>query len=164
MLPGINDYVAPNPQMGAPVVFVYNKKMPEEVRNNNKDGSIADVHIAPRVANAYASIGISMGIVAQSANMLGYRTGFGKNFDFKEQPKDSGLVWGELLGVPDEENQITYALGIGYPIEGIEWNQSVDNKVFLSGGPIDWVEKTSPTDYKYSRYSTMERYIKVIRV
>lgn len=164
MLPGVTDHVAPNPQMGAPVVFVYNKKMPEEVRNNNKDGSIADVHISPRVANSYASVGISMGIVAQSANLLGYRTGFGKNFDFKESPKDSGHVWGEMLGIPEEENQITYSLGIGYPIEGLPWNESVNNEEYLTGGPVNWKERTAPRSFRYSRYSTLERDIKVTRI
>ena len=41
--------------------------------------------------------------------MMGYVTGYGKNFGYVEEPKYSQHVWGE---VPDEyadENRLTYS-------------------------------------------------------
>ena len=83
LLPGIKDYVGRNPQMDANILFVFNRKVDEEdIRNNEKDGSVRDPNAASRWDNAFTSIGIASGIVAFSANMMGYVTGYGKNFGY----------------------------------------------------------------------------------
>lgn len=166
MFPGGSDYVARNPQMNAPVLFVYNMKMnTDEVRNNNKDGSVRDPNAASRWDNAYTAVGISSGIVAFSAANLGYNTGYGKNFGYLENP-DSQQIWADELGIPRENNRITYSLGIGYGNEDMQWNESIDNNEFITNGPL--VEnaqiRTMKSDYKYSRMSEIPRNIEVIRI
>lgn len=166
MLPGANDYVARNPQMNAPVLFVYNMKVEHlEVRNNNKDGSVRDPNAASRWDNAYTSVGISSGIVAFSATNLGYNIGYGKNFGYLEQP-DSQKIWGDTLGIDPEHNRLTYSLGIGYGVEGLDHNESVDNKEFITKGPlcVNAEVKQMRSDYKYSKLSETERTIKVFRI
>ena len=110
LLPGIKDYVGRNPQMDANILFVFNRKVDEEdIRNNEKDGSVRDPNASSRWDNAFTSIGIASGIVAFSANMMGYTTGYGKNFGYVEEPKYSQHVWGEVLCVPADENRLTYS-------------------------------------------------------
>ena len=165
MIPGVKDWVSRNPQMGANVLFIYNRKMPtEDIRNNEKDGSFKDANAPSRWNNAYTAIGISSGIVAFSANKLGYTTGYGKNFGFIEQPKESQSIWGEVLGITDDNNRLTYSLGIGFPEEKLEWYQSSNNKEFLAGGPVNYEVRVGAKDHVYSKYSTIDRDIKVIRV
>lgn len=165
MLPGVKDWVTRNPQMGANVLFIFNRKMPSsEIRNNEKDGSFREPNHPHRINNQYTSIGIASGIVAFSASNMGYRTGYGKNFGFIEEPKHSQDVWGEVLGIPKEENHLTYSVGIGYPVEGLAWNESADNKEFLVGGPVDCESRTATCDYRYSQYSKTKRDIKVVKI
>ena len=165
MFPNASDWVARNPQMGANVLFVFNAKMDmQEVRNNHKDGSTRDPNAKSRWDNAYASIGIASGIVAFSANTLGYRTGYSKNFGWIEEPKNSDDAWNEVLGIDKEDSNLIYSLGIGHPVEGMMWNESVNNKEFLAGGPVDPETRTMPTDYKYSKYSLQDRKIKVFKI
>ena len=164
MLPGLKDWVSRNPQMGANVLFIFNRKMDEnDIRNNEKDGSVRDPNASSRWNNAYTSIGIASGIVAFSAAQMGYTIGYGKNFGFIEQPTYSQDVWGEVLGI-EGENRLTYSLGIGYPLEDKQWFESVDNKEYLVGGPVDYEIKSAPKDHVYSKYSEIERTIKVIRI
>lgn len=165
MFPNAKDWVARNPQMGANVLFVYNARMDmQEVRNNHKDGSTRDPHAKSRWDNAYASIGISSGMVALTANMMGYKTGYSKNFGYKEEPVNSDDAWGEILGLDKADNNLIYSLGIGYSREELNWNESFDNNEFLSGGPINYETRTMPTNIKYSKYSTTQRKIKVHRI
>lgn len=166
MLPGIKDYVARNTQMNAPVMFIYNMKMDQNhVRNNNKDGSTRDPNASSRWDNAFTSVGISSGIVAFSATNLGYNIGYGKNFGYLEEP-DSMDAWAEVLNIEKENNRLTYSLGIGYGIDGLEWNESVDNNEYITKGPLvkNAEIKTMPDNYKYSRFSELERNIKVFRI
>jgi len=165
MLPGIKDYTARNPQMDANILFVFNRKVDEEdIRNNEKDGSIRDPNASSRWDNAFTSIGIASGIVAFSASMMGYATGYGKNFGYVEEPKYSQEVWGEILGVPVDSNRLTYSLGIGYPDENLEWYQSKNNTEYLTGGPIKPKIVDTGKDINYSKYSTLERNIKVFKI
>lgn len=164
MLPGVKDWVSRNPQMGANILFCYNRKMPKDIRNNEKDGSFRVSEHPNRVNNQYTSIGISSGIVAFSAANMGYMTGYGKNFGFIEEPKHSQDIWGEVLGIPKNENNLTYSLGIGYPVEGLNWNESVNNNEYLEGGPINYEIKTISHNHKYSTFSNTERNIKVTRI
>ena len=166
MLPEVKDWVSRNPQMSAPVMFIYNMKMnTDEIRNNEKDGSVRDPNAPSRWNNAYTSVGISSGIVAFSATNMGYNTGYGKNFGFLENP-DSQNVWGNILGIKKENNKLVYSLGIGYGIEELEWNESVDNNEYITNGPL--VEnaeiKKLPSNYKYSRLSEIKRTIEVHRI
>ena len=162
---GGTDHVVRNPQMGANVMFVFNRKMnEEEIRNFDKVGNTKDAYASSRWDNAYCSIGIASGIVAFSANMMGYRTGYGKNFGYKETPTDSQEVWGEVLGIPMEHNRLTYSLGIGYPAEGLEWNESQNNDEYITGGPVDWQQKKMDTNYTYHPFSETKRIIKVIKI
>ena len=67
---GIKDYVGRNPQMDANILFVFNRKVDEEdIRNNEKDGSVRDQMVASRWDNAFTSIGIASGIVAPSVQI-----------------------------------------------------------------------------------------------
>lgn len=166
MIPNIKkDWVVRNPQMGGNVLFCFNRKMnEEEVRNFDKFGHVRDPNATSRWDNAYTAIGIASGIVAFSAANMGYVTGYGKNFGYKEKPKFSQHEWGDVLGVAREENKLTYSLAIGFPDENLKWYESKDNDDFLSGGPVDWEEKKLGRDYNYPPYSKKERFIKVFRV
>ena len=158
------DWVVRNPQMGANVLFCFNRKMnEEEVRNFDKFGTVRDPNATSRWDNAYTSIGIASGVVCFSATNMGYVTGYGKNFGYKEKPEHSQDAWGEVLEIPKEENKLTYSLGIGYPDESLEWNETRD-KEYLAGGPIDWEVNTSQEEYKYFPFSTKERTIKVVQI
>jgi hypothetical protein len=158
------DWVVRNPQMGANILFCFNRKMNEmEVRNHDKFGIVRDPNATSRWDNAYTAIGIASGIVAFSAAKMGYATGYGKNFGYKENP-DSQREWGSVLGIPDDENRLTYSLGIGFPNENLKWSHSENNKEYLTGGPAEWEEKEFPSDYKYFPYSTKQRIIKVAKI
>lgn len=159
------DWVVRNTQMGANVLFCYNRKMNvDEVRNFDKFGHVRDPNATSRWDNAYTSIGISSGIVAFSAANMGYVTGYGKNFGYKEYPRESQDVWGEVLGIPESENRLTYSLGIGFPDENLKWYESKDNDEFLSGGPVKWEQKKLGANYKYYAYSKKQRSIEVHRI
>jgi len=159
------DWVVRNTQMGANAMFIFNRKMNEdEVRNFDKFGERRDPNATSRWDNAYTAIGIASGIIAFSANNMGYKTGYGKNFGYKEMPKMSHDVWCEVLGVPEGEQRLTYSLGIGYPDEDLEWFQSKDNNEYLTGGPVLWEQKELPGNYSYLPYSRLERTIKVFKV
>lgn len=187
MYPGEKDWVARNPQMSANCLFVFNRKVNHnEVRNVRKNGDIRDPNEASRWDNAFTSIGIASGIVAFSANQMGYRTGYGKNFGYIEEPNNilnqsktwrddnySQDTWAEVLGLDKAYNNLTYSLGIGYPDESLQWYESKDNNQYLTGGPTDYaikeLDSTDPSvnannDVLYSQFSTTTRDIKVIRV
>lgn len=159
------DWVVRNPQMGANALFVFNRKMnEEEVRNFDKFGERRDPNATSRWDNAYTAIGIASGIVAFSANSMGYKTGYGKNFGYKETPENSHEVWGETLGIPKGERRLTYSLGIGYPNEELEWFHSEDNNEYLTGGPVEWEQKELPKNYLYLPYSKRQRTIEVFKI
>lgn len=165
MIPGFNDWVSRNPQMGANAMFIFNRKLPSsDIRNNEKDGTFRTTDHPNRINNQYTSIGIASGIVAFSAAQLGYVTGYGKNFGFKEHPVHSDHVWCDVLGIPLEENNLTYSLGIGFPDSDLKWYQSKDNKEYLTGGPVNYETKSSATDRVYSKYSESKRDIKVTKI
>ena len=45
--------------------------------------------------------------------------------------------WAEVLNIEKENNRLTYSLGIGYGIDGLEWNESVDKQ--LNDKEESWV-------------------------
>ena len=63
-----------------------------------------------------------------------------------------------------EHNRLTYSLGIGYPAEGLEWNESQNNDEYITGGPVDWQQKKMDTNYTYHPFSETKRIIKVIKI
>ena len=160
------DKVVRNPQIGANVLFCFNKKSDDsDVRNFDEYGNPRDPNSDSfEWSNPFTSIGIASGIVAFSANMMGYRTGYAKCMTYKQTPKESKEVWGETLGIPKAENQLAFCLGIGYPDETLEWNQSKDNNEYLSGGPINWKQNKLEKDFKYYSFSSNPRTIKVIKI
>ena len=78
-----------------------------------------------------------------------------------------------VLDIAAEDNNLTYSLGIGHPIDSLKWYESKDNNEYLTGGPIDYsikkIDSTDPSvntnnDVLYSQFSTGTRDIKVVRV
>ena len=116
-----------NTQMGANAYFLWTRKDPPTQREITLDGVAYATNVNRRKENAYAMIGISMGLVSYSAGSLGYKTGFNTNHGQAE-----GIaVWKSKLGIPANED-ITFGLGIGFPQDGRERNET-DEVEFKTG-------------------------------
>lgn len=117
-----------NTQMGANAYFLWTRKNPPTRREMSFKGIIYPTDDTRRKENAYAMIGIAMGLVAYAAGSLGYKTGFNSNHG---QSHGSIHIWKNKLGIPDDED-ITFGLGIGFPQEGRSRNDT-DEVEFKTG-------------------------------
>jgi len=163
-----------NPQVGANAYFLSTFKLPNTIREQTADGKFYDqkeIHYQNRLINGYTAIGISMGLIAQSAARLGYKTGFNACHGYKESP-DNG-IWKKELGICDHES-IALGLGIGYPQEGRKRNEHDETKFLIGEYPptehsiydeyilIDGIKYPTPK-IDYILYSVRPKNIKVFR-
>jgi nitroreductase len=140
--------VTRNTQMGANAYFLFTFKLPPTVREINPNGTEYDqegIDYETRLTNGYAAIGIAMGLIAQSAASLGYKTGFNTNHGMRRTPERQ--VWKDALGIGEKE-RVAFGLGIGYAQEGRARNEHDETK-FLVG------------DYPCSRHSVDDEYVLV---
>lgn len=134
-----------NTQMGANAYFLWTRKDPPTQREIKLNGVLYATNDNRRKENAYAMIGISMGLVAYAAGSLGYKTGFNTNHGQAE-----GLaVWRSKLGIPFTE-YITFGLGIGFPQENRKRNDT-DEVEFKTG-----TEKELTNTYNITETKTLE--------
>lgn len=143
-----------NPQVGASAYILWTRKDPDTNRNFYKTGEQKANNVQSRRDNAFASIGISMALVAYSAATLGYDTAFNKNHS---KPDEDGY-WKKTLGISDNE-EITYGLGIGKGKEGYTHNDSDEHRLMV-GWP-EWkiidINKTKEYEYKGETYSVRDK-------
>ena len=110
-----------NPQMLAPVVFTFFGKEDDEENRRSQEKR--------RGSNTtMVEIGIAAGAMALAANSVGLKTGFCKCF----YPLESGIdkenqIRKALERYEIKETNISLALGVGYPIEGLASNIGNDN-------------------------------------
>jgi nitroreductase len=123
-----------NTQMGANAYFLWTRKDPPTQREMTFKGVSYSTDDTRRKENAYAMIGIAMGLVAYAAGSLGYKTGFNSNHG---QSHGSMHIWKNKLGIPENED-VTFGLGIGFPQEDRARNETdeVDFKTGGSGDPV----------------------------
>ena len=130
-----------NTQMGANAYFLWTRKDPPTQREMTFKGVLYSTDDTRRKENAYAMIGISMGLVAYTAGSLGYKTGFNSNHG---QSHGSMYIWKNKLGIPENED-VTFGLGIGFPQEGRARNET-DEVEFKTGGSGEPVHSHNITD------------------
>jgi hypothetical protein len=172
--PGNYTGVTRNTQMGANAYFLYTFKFPPTIREVYENGKPYDQKgkdFNERMRNGYAAIGISMGLIAQSAARLGYKTGFNTNHGMRGSP--GGKIWRETLGIGDNEI-ISFGVGIGYSQEGRKRNEHNETEFLIGEYPgtkhhiddeyilIDGNKHPTPKIY-YRTYSMIPKSIKVFR-
>jgi nitroreductase len=172
--PGNLTGVTRNTQMGANIYFLFTFKLPPTIREIYENGKPYDQEgkdYEERMRNGYTAIGISMGLIAQSAARLGYKTGFNTNHGMRNSP--GRKIWHETLGIRDTE-RIAFGLGIGYPQEGRERNEHDETEFLVGKYPgtrysiydefilIDGKKHPTPKIY-YNTYSERPKLIKTFR-
>jgi nitroreductase len=160
-----------NTQMGANAYLLWTRKDPPTQREMLFNGVLYSTDDRRRKENAYAMIGISMGLVAYAAGSLGYKTGFNSNHG---QSHGSMHIWKNKLGIPENED-VTFGLGIGFPQEGRARNET-DETEFKTGGsgnPIYSYNITETKSLEFNGtqypvpplvYKTFSNHIKDIKV
>lgn len=142
-----------NTQVGANALFVFgetesftdNENDVVGVDNDRDSDNVSDGFDYRSDINFNRDIGIAMGIVAFSAGMMGYSTGFNTNVIYnKHNHKD----WMNLLGY-EEYFRPRVVLGIGYPDPTLKWFESRDLE-YIEPDPreTDLDTKTMLEDYK----------------
>jgi hypothetical protein len=173
--PGVLKGITRNTQMGANAYFLFTFKLPPTVREVFENGQFYDQHgkdFNERKRNGYTAIGIALGLIAQSAARLGYKTGFNTNHG--QRKSDSHPVWRKELSISDDE-EIAIGIGIGWPQEGRQRNEH-DETEFLTGDypskkhnindlycELDGVKYPTPKIY-YKTYSQFPKKIKVTKI
>lgn len=151
-----------NPQMDAHIQIFWARRIPDTNRNAWVDNSLKHSQPFSRVwTNCLTSIGMSSGMVALTAQSLGYQTGFCKNH-FQQPGSYKHLV--EIIGHrepchPDAdpnyktgmskphwvcpysgmETTIIHSLGIGFADESIQWYQNKDTQ-YMTSHPDDDID------------------------
>tara|TARA_B100001287_G_C22627680_1_gene503404 strand:+ start:359 stop:1147 length:789 start_codon:yes stop_codon:yes gene_type:complete len=130
-----------NPQMGANFYMCFVSKFPDTMRNFNADGTGRSPEHANRRDNCLASIGMAMGLVARSAAEMGYVTGFNKNMS---APPDKEY-WFKRLNIAEDisngTKQLEYGIGIGYPQQGRNHNESDEHEVMIGQSTGGWTDQ-----------------------
>jgi|11_taG_2_1085331.scaffolds.fasta_scaffold10019_3 nitroreductase len=110
-----------NPQMLAPVVYTFFGKTDEVEKSRSQEKRIGS-------GTTMIEIGLAAGAMALAANSVGLKTGFCKCF----YPLESGIdkenqIRKALERYEIKETNISLALGVGYPIEGLASNIGNDD-------------------------------------
>jgi len=172
--PGNFTGVTRNTQMGANAYFLFTLKLPPTVREIWDSGKPYDqdgIDYNVRMKNGHAAVGMVMGLIAQSAARLGYKTGFNTNHGMRGSP--CLKIWHDTLGISDKE-EIAFGVGIGYPQDGRRRNEH-DETEFLVGEYsekrynvndefilIDGIKHPTPKIY-YNTYSEQPKAINIFR-
>lgn len=157
-----NDVQYRNPQINAHVVIFWARKIPDTNRNAWVDNSLKHSQPFSRVwTNCLTSIGMSSGMVAMTAQHMGYQTGFCKNH-FQQPGSYKHLV--KIIGHrepchPDADPNYTvgmsepnwvcpysgmdttiiHSLGIGFGDQTLEWFQNRDTQ-YMTSHPDDKID------------------------
>ena len=121
---------ARNSQMNANMFMLFVMKQPETIRNSNSDGTLVDTNSRGRWENGIVSVGIAMGLVMHTAIKHGLVTGCNKN---NSHGPDCNFNWEKRLGIYEDvvihkTKKFLYGIGIGYPQENRDRNESDDTK------------------------------------
>jgi nitroreductase len=135
-----------NPQMCASAYFLFTAKTPSTIRTRYVDGRPRDPSFLGRRDNGLVSIGLALGLIAQSAASMGYATGFCKNHGQEGSPSHS--IWRATLGIPEGE-EITYGIGIGYPLPDKPRNYSPETKILVGEHPSTVYDITKDTHIEH---------------
>lgn len=152
-----NNSALRNTQLGSNCLFIWGNLNPSDNSGDNHGILEDDVVIEEQfdlrqLENVERSIGMSSGIVSFSAAMMGYRTGFCRNFFY--DAKSTKSAWRDLLGY-DKQNDFypKVALGIGYPDETLAYYQTRD---------IDYLE-ADPRETDLESKGCLEDYNGIIK-
>jgi len=104
-----------NSQTNGSVLIVWVAKEPNSQLNSHADGTLKDNKDKNRWANAYASVGISLGLTMRVAHKMGFATGANKSHN----DLNGNDYWPKKLGIFDDvvagKKEICFSMGIGYP-------------------------------------------------
>ena len=106
-----------NSQTNGNILIVWVAKEPNSQLNSHGDGTLKENTDKNRWANAYASVGISLGLTMRVANKMGFATGANKSHN----DLNGNDYWPKKLGIFDDvvagKKEICFSMGIGYPRE-----------------------------------------------
>ena len=136
-----------NTQANASIYIIWVAKHPPTQLNANADGTLKGNEHPERWYNAFAAIGISVGLTMRAAVKMGYNTGPNKSHN----DLNGDDFWLKKLGILEDDNEknytkrIAYGLGIGYATEGRpRWEQD-DTELMIgaaNGGRITLTGQT----------------------
>lgn len=127
-----------NTQVDAPLLFVFKSKLTSTSRTHYFDGSEKENTLHEKaVRDTYASIGMASGLIAYSAAMLGYSTGFNRCTGYLGGAQKR--KWYSVFGLDMDEclknqEEILFSLGVGYPDDTLAYNETRDTQVLMDEG------------------------------
>jgi hypothetical protein len=133
-----NNRLSRNTQVDAPLLFVFKSKLPGTHRTHYFDGSEKENTLFEKaIRDTYASIGMASGLIAYSAAMLGYSTGFNRCMGYLGPSQKR--KWYSTLGLDMDECQknheeMIFSLGVGYPDTSLAYNETHDNQLLMEAG------------------------------
>jgi len=120
--------VARNSQMAASVYILFTEKHSVTPREIDIAGRTILSNNYVKLRNAAIAAGMAGALVAQSAASLGYKTGFNTNHSEPE-------LWHNALKIPFPKETLLFGIGIGYPQEGRERNETDEREFYVGGYP-----------------------------
>jgi hypothetical protein len=129
------DRLSRNTQVDAPLLFVFKSKLTSTSRTHFFDGTEKENTLYEKaVRDTYASIGMASGLIAYTAAMLGYSTGFNRCTGYlgEEQKRKWYTTLGlDMVECLNNQEEIVFSLGIGYPDKSLAYNETKDTEVLM---------------------------------
>ena len=151
-----------NSQTNGNILIVWVAKEPNSQLNSHGDGTLKENTDKNRWANAYASVGISLGLTMRVANKMGFATGANKS----HSDLNGNDYWPKKLGIYDDvisgKKEICYSMGVGYPREDKPRWESDETELML--GAANGSRNSTIGQETHPRTGKKMRQVKIIDI
>ena len=151
-----------NSQTNGNILIVWVAKEPNSQLNSHGDGTLKENTDKNRWANAYASVGISLGLTMRVANKMGFATGANKS----HSDLNGNDYWPKKLGIFDDvisgKKEICYSMGVGYPKEDKPRWESDETELML--GAANGSRNSTIGQETHPRTGKKMRQVKIIDI
>ncbi len=151
-----------NSQTNGSILIVWVAKEPNSQLNSHGDGTLKENTDKNRWANAYASVGISLGLTMRVANKMGFATGANKSHN----DLNGNDYWPKKLGIYDDvisgKKEICFSMGVGYPREDKPRWESDETELML--GAANGSRNSTTGQETHPRTGKKMRQVKIIDI
>ena len=151
-----------NSQTNASILIVWVAKEPNSELNSHADGTLKNNQDKNRWANAYASVGISLGLTMRVAQKMGFATGANKSHN----DLNGNDFWPKKLGIFDDivagKKEICFSLGVGYPKENKPRWESDETEIML--GAANGSRNSTTGQKTHPRTGREMRQVKIVDI